>query len=106
MLFIPSVNATYIIEARRGKMGLRTYANSKAFGKPAHPRSLARSFTVCLTFYQGKLFANSKTVTSGETLQMRRLAGSFAVYFELYQDLLFVKANSKASETARMHTLT
>ena len=37
--------------AREGKwaFGLRTYANSKASGKPAHLRSLARSFAVCLS---------------------------------------------------------
>ena len=47
--------AIYKREQRREKIGLRTYANSKASGKPAHPRSLARSFAVCLKFYQGLL---------------------------------------------------
>ena len=36
-----------LYEPRREKMDLRTYANSKAPGEPAHPRSLARSFAVC-----------------------------------------------------------
>ena len=41
----------FIIEPRREKMGLRTYANSKTSGKPAHLRSLARGFAVCFELY-------------------------------------------------------
>ena len=44
----------------REKMGLQTYANSKASGEPVRPRSLARSFTVCWKFHQGLLFIKSK----------------------------------------------
>ena len=50
-------------EPRREKMGLMTYANSKALGKPAHPRSLARSFAVCFLMKYAfiKLYTKSKT---------------------------------------------
>ena len=47
-------------EPRREKMGLLTYANSKASGEPAHSRSLVRSFAVCYRFHQGLLFIKSK----------------------------------------------
>ena len=39
---------TSVFELCHEKMGLRTYANSKASGDPAHPSSLARRFAVCL----------------------------------------------------------
>ena len=39
-----------LIEPRREKMGLQIYANCKASGEPTHPRSLARSFALCLKF--------------------------------------------------------
>ena len=61
-------------ELRHEKMGLWTYANSKASGKPAHPRSLARSFAVCLKFYQDLLLLKANSKASDETARMRRLA--------------------------------
>ena len=49
-----------LIQLRREKIGLQTYASSKASGEPAHPRSLVRSFAVYLKIYQGLLFIKSK----------------------------------------------
>ena len=63
-----------IIEPLREKMYLRTYANSKASGEPAHPHSFARSFVVCLKFHQDLLFVKANSKASGETAWMRRLA--------------------------------
>ena len=59
---------------RREKMGLRTHANSKASGEPVHPRSLARSFAVCLKFYQDLLLMITNSKASGDAALMRRLA--------------------------------
>ena len=70
---------TVINEPRREKMGLRTYANSKASGEPAHPCSLASSFAVCLKFYKGLLLVKANSKASCETAWMCRLTRSFAV---------------------------
>ena len=40
--------AIYKREQRRGKIGLRRYANNKASGEPTNPRSLTWSFAVCI----------------------------------------------------------
>ena len=60
-------------------MGLRTYANSKASGEPAHPRSLARSFALCLELYQGLQLVKVNSKASGVTARMRSRAWSSAV---------------------------
>ena len=62
------------VEPCREKMILRTYANSKASGELVHPRSLARSFAVCLKLYQGLPFVKANRKASGETARMRRFA--------------------------------
>ena len=59
---------------RHEKIGLRTYANSKASGEPAHPHRLASSFAVCFELYQGLLLMEANSKASGKTARMRRLA--------------------------------
>ena len=66
--------AIYKREQRREKIGLRRYANNKASGEPTHPRSLARSFAVCLELYQGLLLVKANSKASDKTAWMRRLA--------------------------------
>ena len=60
-------------EPRLEKMGLRTYANSEVSGEPVDPRSLSRTFAVCLELYQGLLLVKANGKASGETAQMWRL---------------------------------
>ena len=73
--------AIYKREQRRGKIGLRRYANNKASGEPTHPRSLARSFAVCLELYQGLLLVKAYSKASGEPVHLCSLASSFTVCF-------------------------
>ena len=87
----------YRVQCIRRNVGLRTYANSKASGEPAHPRSLARSFAVCHKFYQGVLLVKANSKASCETVQMYSLVRSFTVCSHKQQTLVKLKANSKAS---------
>ena len=67
-------------ELSREKMGHWTYANSKALGK--HPRSLARSFALCLELYQGLLLMIANSEVSDETSWMHRLGWSFVFAYD------------------------
>ena len=68
-----------INEPRREKMGLRTYANSKASGESVHPRSLAKAMLFAISFIKVYCLSKANSKASGETAWMRRLAWSFAV---------------------------